>query len=122
VYGDLTNDGEEEAIVHVGCGASIANFGLNEVFIFTMENGAPHLLARINDKRMERDYGKYYRSSGDILWSAIKSLQLENGQLVIEKYSEGPHCCPVHITKLRYHWDGKYLVLSEKPKREKFVQ
>src|SRR5262245_54947889 len=48
VYADLTGDGREEAIVRIDCGATGANFSRSEVHIYTIQNGAPTLLASTN--------------------------------------------------------------------------
>ena len=119
LYGDLTGDGSEDAVVHIGCGLSTANYGLNEIYIYTYKNARESLLAHISDRDMDRDYKKYYKSSNDGLWFAINAIRINNGTLQIEKYSEGPHCCPEHITTLTYKLKGNALVLSKKPARKK---
>lgn len=119
LYGDVTNDGNEEAIIHIACGMSRANFGLNEIFVYTLRNGIPFLLARITDNDIERDYKRYYRSSRDHLWPSVNSIKIEKGNLVIEKLSEGSHANPEHITKITYRWNGSAFQPVKKPERKK---
>ena len=121
LYGDLTSDGREDAVIHIGCGISNYNYGLNEIFIYTYNSGKEYLLAHISDRDMERDYKKYYKSANDSLWSAINAIRVNNGTLKIEKYSEGPHCCPEHVTTFTYKLNGTSLVLDKKPERKKFT-
>ncbi len=45
IYGDVTGDAREDAIVPIGCGAIMANFSLSEVYIYTIEDGRTTLLA-----------------------------------------------------------------------------
>jgi hypothetical protein len=121
IYGDLTGDGNEEAVVHTACGISIANFGLNEIFIYSYKSGKEFLISHITDRDMDRDYEKYYKSASDALWSAIYDVRIKNGTLQIKKNSEGPHCCPEHVTTLTYKWNGSSIVLSKKPERIKYI-
>jgi hypothetical protein len=60
IYGDVTGDGQEEAIIPVDCGAVMANFSRSEIYIYTIKAGRRALLAEISDKDMERDYRRYY--------------------------------------------------------------
>src|ERR1041385_9466790 len=56
IYGDVTGDGREEAIVPVDCGTITANFSRSEIYIYTINDGRPTLVAEISDKDMEQDY------------------------------------------------------------------
>jgi hypothetical protein len=49
-YGDLTNDGTEEAVIPGVCEPVPNNtLFIHEIFVYTMRNGAPLLLARLTD-------------------------------------------------------------------------
>src|SRR5437868_4260007 len=60
LYGDVTGDGREEAIVPVDCGAITANFSRSEIYIYTIKDGRPTLLAALSDKTLEQDYRRAY--------------------------------------------------------------
>jgi hypothetical protein len=119
IYGDVTSDGREEAIVNIGCGENIANFSLSEVFIYTIQNGRATLLAEINDKDMQRDYSSYYRN-GELWRIADNGVKVRNGNLAIEKFAEGSMSVPDYIVTLEYRLNGVNLTLSGKPQRRNF--
>jgi hypothetical protein len=122
IYGDLNNDGDEDAVIWISCGVTTYSYCQNEVLVYTLKDGKEKLLANIDDDKMNRDYKKYYKSSKDNLGLAIESLKVSNNKLIIEKYSEGPECCPEHLTKLEYKWNGSLFVLANKPDRKKVVK
>jgi hypothetical protein len=65
IHGDLTGDGgREDAIVACVCGANGSTYGLDEVFIYTLQNGRAALLAETNGEDMTRDYVRYYPNGG----------------------------------------------------------
>lgn len=118
IYGDVTGDGREEAIVHIGCGELAANFGLSEIFIYTLQNGRVILLAELDDKDMERDYNRYH--SNGTLWRIVDDgVRVINALLIIERFSEGSHASPEYIVTLNYRLNGTRLALSGKPNRKK---
>ncbi len=116
IYGDVTGDNIEEAIVPIACGELAANFGLYEIFIYTMRNGRTTMLARMHDKNIEQDYGRYY-SRGE-LWAIINNgVKVTSGNLVVEKYAEGSHASPKYIVAFSYRLTGSNLTLTGKPQR-----
>ncbi len=120
MYGDLTADGHEEAVIYVGCEPipNMNNYGA-EIFIYTTRNGLVTLLAEINDEDMARDYKRYYPEG--ILWSITeKGIKTEQGLLKIENTADGPHCCPEHFSTLEYRWNGQNFVLIGEPKLRPF--
>lgn len=92
-YGDLTNDGNEAAVVHIACGLSRANFGLNDIFIYALRNLIHFLLARITDNKIERDYKRYCRSSMDRIWTSVNGINVGK-QCFYHSLSinDPPHC------------------------------
>lgn len=117
IYGDLTGDGKEEAIVPVDCGAMGANFSRSEINVYTIENGRAALLAATNDKSMERDYRASYPDS-DGYWGINENgIKVNNGNLQIEVMVDGPHAAPKYIATLEYGLTGKILKLKGKPAR-----
>jgi hypothetical protein len=110
-YGDVTGDGEEEAMVVLPLetrGSAIVYY----VYIFTLEQGSPKLL--------------WDFETGDRADGGLRQLSAENGQLVIELYGkdrviggelykgdEGL-CCPSSFTRALYKWTGNDFQLAGK--------
>ena len=108
-YGDLTNDGVDEAVI-----LSVCNTGgsgqFSEGFIYTMRGGKPLLLARI--------------PGGDRASGGLHNLTVERGLLVVESYAmkdTSGLCCPDFIDTTRYRWDGRKLVQAGKTIRRTYL-
>ena len=103
-YGDLTGDGQEEAVVvlYAELGGTESS---NDVFIYSLKNGRPVLL------------WKFW--TGDRADGGLVRLYAENGKLVVElagknKFigsdyfandgSSNGACCPTVITRSKYQW------------------
>ncbi len=119
IYGNITGDGSEEAIIEIGCGQHIANFGLSEIFIYTLQNGSAISLAELNDNDMKRDYQRYY--SDGTLWRIIDNgVTTRDGNLVIEMFAEGSHAIPQYIATFEYDWNNGMFILNKRPQRRIF--
>lgn len=103
-YGDVTSDGEEEAIIelYAESGGTEAS---EDVFIYAMRNGNPVLLWKFE--------------TGDRAEGGPRRIAAENGELVVELFGVGTAigkklygtedvgaCCPKHFTRTKYKWDG----------------
>jgi hypothetical protein len=103
VYGDLTKDGVEEAIVVLSIitgGSAIPH----AVYIYGWHNDGPKLL--------------WAFATGDRGAGGLRQAYAENGQLVVELYGkdkligkklfgmEMGVCCPKVFTRARYDWRG----------------
>ncbi len=93
-YGDINGDNGEEAIV-----LSVCNTGgtgqFSEGFVFTMKNGKPELLSRIE--------------GGDRAYGGLRSAKVENGFVNVERNDvgeDGGACCPQFYVTTKYKWDG----------------
>jgi hypothetical protein len=109
IYGDVTGDGREEAIVvlYAEMGGTESS---DDVFIYSLRNGKPVLL------------WKFW--TGDRADGGLVKLYAENGKLVVElagknKFIGGDYfandgtsngaCCPTVITRSKYQWvDGAF--------------
>jgi hypothetical protein len=120
IYGDLTHDGRDEAVVHIGCGYYTANYGLSEIFIFTAKGKDAVLLAVLNENDIRRDYQRAY-PEGTLIGSYYTGVNVVGGDLVVEHYAEGAHCCPKYVATFRYRWNGASLARVGKIERRKFV-
>ena len=119
-YGDLNGDGNEDALVTAFCIPTPSNnAGMNEWFVYSIEqNGHFIALPGITEERLNQDYSRYF--PGSILWRS--SISIKNGYLVSESSADGPRCCPEYTVVMRYKWDGRKFMLSEQPRRTKFVE
>lgn len=122
IYGDVTGDGREEAIVPVDCGAITANFSRAEIYIYTLNEGRPTLVAEISDKDMERDYHGYYPKAETYWGLTGDGFKIKNGNLEIEVLADGSHAAPQYIVTLQYHLSGQSFRLGGKPQRRNSSQ
>lgn len=104
-YGDVDGDGKDEAII-----SSICNTGgtgnFSEGFIYTMKNGKPSLLSRIE--------------GGDRAFGGIIGMTIEKGIVMVDRNDAGENgaaCCAEFAVKTNYKWNGKKLVESGKAER-----
>lgn len=98
VYGDLTGDGRDEAVVLTGCSTGGTAY-LTEGMVYTLREGQPVEIGRV--------------AAGSKAFGGLASLAIEQGQLVVERHAtdeDGPHCCPRYLDTTRLRWDGKTLV------------
>ena len=102
-YGDLTGDGQEEAVVMTGCNTG-GTGQFTEGLIYGMKAGKPVLLARV--------------PGGDRADGGLRSLTVESGVLVIDANSGGlGACCPEFATLSRVRLKGDTLVEISAPVR-----
>lgn len=112
-YGDVTGDGEEEAIIELYAerGGTEAS---EDVYIYTLQGGNPVLLWKFE--------------TGDRADGGPRRIAAENGGLVIELFGVGTAigkklygtedvgaCCPKHFTRTKYKWDGTRFQQSGSP-------
>ena len=113
VYGDLTGDGQDEAVVRTACGLM---HPVEQAYIYTMLNGKPVLLTRLQSGE---------RGNGGILMGHLcegcrDGLRIENGSLVVERMW-GYACCPEYIETKTYRWNGRKLTQIGKAQKRKFI-
>lgn len=114
IYGDLTSDNQEEAVIAVGCNAHVANFSLSEVHVYGIKNNEVELLASFDDRQMESDYEGYFPRPDGALWS-INSIRVSGGNLEIDRFADGPMSCPMYLATFQYRLEGERLVLIKRP-------
>jgi hypothetical protein len=122
IYGDVTGDGREEAIVPVDCGAITANFSRSEVYIYTINDGHSTLVAELSDRNLEQDYRHYYPATESYWGITGEGLKIRNGNLEIEVLADGSHASPQYIVTLEYHLSGEGFRLIGKPLRRNSSQ
>ncbi len=94
VYGDVTGDGAEEAIIYLGIqtGGSATP---GAVYIYAVKGNQTKLL--------------WHFSTGDRADNGFRRAYAQNGDLVVELNSpieKRGDCCPTRFTRTRYAWQG----------------
>jgi hypothetical protein len=115
-YGDVTGEGQEEAIVVLGFltgGSGMPNC----VYVYTLNHQRLRLLWAFD--------------TGDRAYGGLRRVTAENGRLLVELYGNGKiigkdleaedkssrgACCPSLFTRARYRWTGNGFRLASKPK------
>ncbi|MGI8669543.1 MAG: hypothetical protein ACR2J3_06780 [Aridibacter sp.] len=106
LYGDLNGDGKEEAVVSSDCNTG-GTGQFSEGYIFTIKNGKPVLLTRIE--------------GGDRGFGGLVDIKIVKGLLVVEQNDPegGANCCAVYTLMTKYKLNGNKLVPIGKPIRRK---
>jgi hypothetical protein len=116
-YGDLTSDGIEEAVIPGVCEPVPNNtLFVHEIFVYTMRNGAPLLLARITDQNLEEEYKRYYPDS-PYDGANVMDSKINKGSLIVPILVDGPLASPENIAWMQYRWNGKRFALAGRPKK-----
>jgi len=114
IYGDITCDGREEAVVLTMCGGMHAT---EQPYIYTIKNGQVILLAKLQSSN--RAMGGYTRSG--LCRGCINGFEINNGILTVERMWGKPACCPEYVEKKKYKWNGNRFVQIGGSLRRKFV-
>jgi len=104
-YGDLNNDGNEEAVVITACSTG-GSGQFSEGYIFALENKKPVLKGRI--------------AGGDRADGGLVSAKIEDQTLIVESYEEGMGgalCCPEFIVTNKFRLVENKLVDFGKTER-----
>lgn len=113
VYGDLKEDGVEEAVVHTGCSGE-SNFDYQELFVFAMSRTGPELLVRLSPS----DWGKGEEDNGGQF--PISGMEIREHQLFVSFLAGGSHACPDWIVTTKFQWDGRRFVRVGMPTRKPY--
>jgi hypothetical protein len=103
-YGDVTGDGEEEAIVELYAEAG-GTEASEDIYLYTLKGGNAALLWKF--------------ATGDRAEGGLRRIAAESGELVVELFGVGTAigkklygtedvgaCCPKHFTRTKYRWVG----------------
>jgi len=106
-YGDIDGDGREEAVINSICNTGgTGNF--SEGFVYTMKNGKPALLARIE--------------GGDRAHGGIREIKVEKNLVIVQRNDVGElggACCPEYVVTSRYKRNGKeHIAVGKDERRE----
>jgi hypothetical protein len=103
-YGDVTGDGNEEAIVELYAEAG-GTEAAEDVYVYTIADGKAVMLWKF--------------ATGDRADGGLRRIAAEQGELVVDLFGMGTAigkklygtenvgaCCPKHFTRTKYMWDG----------------
>jgi hypothetical protein len=99
-FGNITGSPAGEAVIAIRCNF-ISNFWTIVAYTYTLREGIPVLLAKINVQG----------------W-AVVNLKIDSGRVSIDVL-EGTHACPEQIAHFAYHWNGTRFALAAKPAKRK---
>lgn len=115
-YGDVTNDGEAEAIISIYPDTG-GNCSCDMVYIYTYNSEKPKLIWGFGTgDRAEGGLKKVYAENGNLIVELFGDDKFENGEWKYD-IAEGKFnglCCPTTFTKLRFKWNGKKFVVDGK--------
>ena len=101
-YGDLTGDGVEEAIVLLRCQNTRISRTLDEVFIYTLKDGAPVVLDHFEGGRR----GDYFLSVERLKGN----FRVEDRFLILDQaIRRTGEEFPTHYYTIKYSWNGLQL-------------
>lgn len=106
-YGDINNDGNEDAVILSNCNTG-GSGQFTEGFIYELKNEKPSLLTRI--------------PGGDRAFGGLVEAKIEKGLLMLESYDageDGAACCPEFSVITRYKMaDGKLVETGKSERKE----
>jgi hypothetical protein len=119
LYGDLTGDGQEEAVISTVCGnlepPGISQSGFGNTYVYTMESEKLKLLTLFDENSIEPQYKSFYNEETFLFGGgAVKVLgsRLYYGAMVMEGM-----CCPKWNVEMILRWNGYQFVLDGRPQR-----
>ncbi len=108
IYGDLTGDGQDEAVVRLLC-IGISSSRADEAILYTMQAGQPVPISQLDP--------------GHGAFGSIWSIGISNGILTVERLSsEIDAATPQYVDTEMLRWDGRQLIEAGEPKRRRYVQ
>ena len=116
VYGDVNEDGIEDAVVLTRCSTG-ASFRAFDLHVFTFGNGKAKLLAQLGSNKISDDYAKNFPDS--VFCCAGNAPKIQNGHLIVEALTDGLFLNPERRTTFDYKLNGDEFVLSGTPQKRK---
>ena len=115
-YGDVTNDGGEEAMLSIYPWSG-GNCSCEMVFIYSLENNQPKLLWSFDTwDKAEGGFKRAYAENGELVVELFGDDKFENDEWKFgfpEKVRG--YCCPTAYTKIHFKWNGEKFVADGKP-------
>lgn len=108
-YGDVTNDGKEEAFLRIQP-ITGGNCQCEMVFVYTLENEKPKLLWSFDTwDGAQGGLKKVYAKNGKLIVEIFGAAKFENNEWdfrMPEGRADGL-CCPTAYTKISFEWNGE---------------
>ena len=115
-YGDVTNDGKEEAMLSIYPWSG-GNCSCHMVFIYTLENKIPKLIWSFDTwDKANGGFKRAYAKNGELIVETFGDNKFENDKWEFsfpEKITG--YCCPTAFTKIHFKWNGEKFVVVGKP-------
>jgi hypothetical protein len=103
-YGDVTGDGQEEAIVvlYAEVGGTESS---NDVFIYSIKNGRPVLLWKFwTGDRADGGLVKLFAENGKLVVDLAGKNKFIGSDYFADDGTSNGDCCPTVITRSKYQW------------------
>lgn len=121
VYGDLTNDGKEDAIVNAVMttygSSNPASLDNSKLFLYTLENGK--LISISSDLELSKSYSPNVQDDCDGWIDVVNIKSVTNGKMFVEAIVSSPSCFGKGYTgyklAMSYKWNDSKFVLVGKP-------
>jgi len=116
-YGDITNDGSEEAMLSVYPWSG-GNCQCYMVFIYTLENKKPKLLWKFDTwDKAEGGFKRAYAEKNELIVELFGDSKFEDDKwnFTIPEGKFSGLCCPTVYTKSRFKWNGEKFVVEGTP-------
>jgi hypothetical protein len=105
-YGDVTGDGNEEAIIDLGWitgGSAIPDL----VYIYSLKDSRPKLLFTFQTgDRADGGYRHVYAENGGLVIELEGKDKIIGKDLYVDNGTKNGLCCPTFFTRTRYEWTG----------------
>jgi uncharacterized protein len=115
VYGDVTGDGHDEAVVITYCGGMHPE---EQAFVYGMKDGRAVVLTKLEPG--SRAFGGIVQPH--ICQGCSKGISIHDGVINVERTHGKAACCPEYIEKRSYRWNGASLMQVGKGSRRPFTQ
>lgn len=125
IYGDITGDGQEDAIISTiseWSGANPANSVSHGFYLYTLKNGKAFLLATPDAINLWRDYTPYVNQNDECdgwIWDS-NARHVQSMVLAMELKVGGRHCVDKgYDVIMKYRWNGQKFVLLGTPQKRR---
>lgn len=107
VYGDVTGDGSDEALVLTLCNTG-GTGQFTDGLLFAMRAGKPQVIATLG--------------VGDRADGGIDRAVITGGRLIVDRFAEDGSgaCCPERVETYSYRWNGTKLVQTAPPAKRSY--
>jgi hypothetical protein len=111
IYGDLKQDGKDEAVVLTGCSGQ-TNFGYSELFVYAKSSHSVERLINLSPS----DWGEGEENNGGDF--PVTAFSINNHQLAVSFPAGGSHACAAWTVTKSFQWNGTRFVSAGKPDRK----